>query len=439
MTEYVVNASLESTAMEKEVSTTNEMNPWANVLAQLGKVAEVIRLDSNILKILEKPDKILITSFPVEMDNGGIDVFEGYRVQHSHHRGPCKGGIRFAPDVNLDEVKALAALMTWKTAVVNIPYGGAKGGVVCDPWNLSTNELKRLTRRFTYSLINMIGPESDIPAPDMNTNPEIMAWIMDTYSMIKGHTELGIVTGKPVEVGGSVGRVEATGRGVFYSMQEALRQNKKDPGGITIALQGFGNVGSHFALAAHQAGSKIVGIADAFGGVYDSDGLDIPKLVEYATNHPRKSIEGYPNADTIVNEELFKLDVDVLAPCAIGEVINQENADSIGARMIIEGANGPTTVKADDILEERKITVVPDILANAGGVTVSYLEWVQGLQYFFWDEKQVNERLREVLVRAYHEVNKAAEEYNLKNLRRAALALAVRRVARAIELRGIFP
>ena len=222
-------------------------------------------------------------------------------------------------------------------------------------------------------------------------------------------------------------------------MQEALRQNKKDPGGITIALQGFGNVGSHFALAAHQAGSKIVGIADAFGGVYDSDGLDIPKLVEYATNHPRKSIEGYPNADTIVNEELFKLDVDVLAPCAIGEVINQENADSIGARMIIEGANGPTTVKADDILEERKITVVPDILANAGGVTVSYLEWVQGLQYFFWDEKQVNERLREVLVRAYHEVNKAAEEYNLKNLRRAALALAVRRVARAIELRGIFP
>jgi glutamate dehydrogenase (NAD(P)+) len=425
--------------MNQEPHEKNESNPWKNVLTQLRKVTEIIELDNNISKILEKPDKILITNFPVQMDNGNVEVFEGYRVQHSYHRGPCKGGIRYSPDVNLDEVKALAALMTWKTAVVNIPYGGAKGGVVCDPWSLSLNELKKLTRRFTYSMINMIGPESDIPAPDINTNPEIMAWIMDTYSMIKGHTELGVVTGKPVEVGGSVGRVEATGRGVFYTMQEALRQQKRKCKGITVALQGFGNVGSHFAHSAYQAGAKIVGITDAFGGVYDPDGLDIVKLSEYASQHPRRSIEGYPGLDVITNDELFKLDVDVLAPCAIGEVINHDNADSISAEIIVEGANGPTTAKADEILQEKQILVVPDILANAGGVTVSYLEWVQGLQYFFWDEKQVNDRLQNVLIRAYHEVNRTAENLNLKTLRIGALALAIQRVSRAIELRGIFP
>ena len=425
--------------MIQERNENNESNPWNNVLTQLRRVAEIIELDNNILKILEKPDKILITSFPVQMDSGNVEVFEGYRVQHSHHRGPCKGGIRYSPDVNLDEVKALAALMTWKTAVVNIPYGGAKGGVVCDPWSLSLNELKKMTRRFTYSMINMIGPESDIPAPDINTNPEIMAWIMDTYSMIKGHTELGVVTGKPVDVGGSVGRVEATGRGVFYTMQEALRQQKRKCEGVTIALQGFGNVGSHFAHSAYQAGAKIVGITDAFGGVYDPGGLDIVRLSEYASQHPRKSIEGYPGLDVITNEELFKLDVDVLAPCAIGEVINHENADSISAEIIVEGANGPTTARADEILQEKQIIVVPDILANAGGVTVSYLEWVQGLQYFFWDEKQVNDRLQKVLIRAYHEVNHMAGKLNIKILRIGALALAIQRVSRAIELRGIFP
>jgi glutamate dehydrogenase (NAD(P)+) len=425
--------------MTIKTSEKNERNPWQNVLTHLRKAAEVIQLDNNILKILEKPSTVLITSFPVEMDNGDVEVFEGYRVQHSYARGPCKGGIRYSPDVNLDEVKALAALMTWKTAVVNIPYGGAKGGVICDPWKLSSNEIKRLTRRFTYSLINMIGPESDIPAPDINTNPEMMAWIMDTYSMIKGHTELGVVTGKPVEVGGSVGRIEATGRGVFYIMQETLRQMKKECKEITIALQGFGNVGSNFALYAQQAGAKVVAITDAFGGVYDPDGLDVPKLIEYASQHPRRSVEGYPDLDTITNEELFKSDVDVLAPCAIGEVITKDNADSINAGIIVEGANGPTTANADEILQEKQIIVVPDILTNAGGVTVSYLEWVQGLQYFFWDEEQVNKKLREVLIRAYHEINKIAEKHNLEDLRRAALALAVHRVARAIELRGIFP
>ncbi|MFW9793185.1 MAG: Glu/Leu/Phe/Val dehydrogenase, partial [Candidatus Thorarchaeota archaeon] len=297
---------MELKSTSQRISKKAETNPWENVLSQLRKVSEAIGLDHNTLKILEKPDRILITSFPVKMDDGRVEVFEGYRVQHSRHRGPCKGGIRFSPDVHLDEVKALAALMTWKTAVVNIPYGGAKGGVVCDPKSLSLSELQKLTRRFTYSLINMIGPESDIPAPDINTNPEIMAWIMDTYSMIKGHTELGVVTGKPVEVGGSVGRVEATGRGVFYTMQETLRQQKKECKGITIALQGFGNVGSHFALSASQAGAKIVGITDSSGGVYDPDGLSSIKLLEYASQNPRKSIEGYPGVDTITNEELFK-------------------------------------------------------------------------------------------------------------------------------------
>lgn len=415
------------------------INPWENVLTQLKQVAEVIQLDQNIHEILEKPSNILISNFPVRLDDGSIEVYEGIRVQHSHARGPCKGGIRYSPHVNLDEVKALAALMTWKTAVVNIPYGGAKGGVTVDPWKLSNNELMRLTRRYTYALINMIGPESDIPAPDINTNPEMMAWIMDTYSMLKGHTELSVVTGKPVEVGGSVGRVEATGRGVFYILEETLQKKKRDMKGITIALQGFGNVGSHFALCAHDAGAKVVGVTDAFGGVYSSDGLDIPKLVEHASQHQRKSVEGYPGVDTLTNEELFKLDVDVLAPCAIGEVITQENADSIKAGIIVEGANGPTTAKADDILQEKQTIVVPDILANAGGVTVSYLEWVQGLQYFFWDLTQVNERLRDVMIRAYHEVNETAKKYQLKSLRKAALALAVSRVARAIELRGIFP
>ena len=418
----------------------NESNPWENVLTQLRKTAETIDLDRNILKILEKPASMLITSFPVKMDDGNLEVFEGYRVQHSSHRGPCKGGIRYSPTVSLDEVKALAALMTWKTAVVNIPYGGAKGGVVCDPWKLSSGELQRLTRRFTYSILSMIGPDSDIPAPDVNTNPQVMSWILDTYSMIKGHTELGVVTGKPLEVGGSVGRIEATGRGVFICMQEQLRREGKRFGeNISIALQGFGNVGSNFANAAHENGCRILGITDAFGGVYDPDGLDIPKLIDYASKHPKRSIDGYPSVETITNKELFELEVDVLAPCALENQITQENADDIGAPMIVEGANGPTTPTADEILLEKGVVIVPDILANAGGVTVSYFEWVQGLQYFFWDEEQVNKALRDILVRAFSEVYTAREKFKTKDLRTAAMALAVERVAKAIELRGIFP
>ncbi|UCG02742.1 MAG: Glu/Leu/Phe/Val dehydrogenase [Candidatus Heimdallarchaeota archaeon] len=417
----------------------DESNPWKNALTQLRNTAEIIDLDKNIQKILEKPAKTLITSFPVNMDDESIEVFEGYRVQHNATRGPCKGGIRYAPDVNLDEVKALASWMTYKTAIVNIPYGGAKGGVVVDPRKISVNELKRVTRRYTYSVIGMIGPERDIPAPDFNTTPEIMGWIMDTYSMIRGHTELSIVTGKSLELGGSLGRLEATGRGVHIVMEEALKQQKQSSKNATIAIQGFGNVGSNFAQIAHQNGGKIIAVTDAHSGCYNPEGLNIPEILDYVTKNPNRTVEGYPNAEIISNKELFTLDVDILAPCATQNQITRENADKIEAKLIVEGANGPTTPLADSILNEKGIVILPDILANAGGVTVSYFEWVQGLQYFFWDENQVNEALKKILVGAFAEVNQMKEKYNTRDFRTAAMALAVHRVARAIQLRGIFP
>jgi glutamate dehydrogenase (NAD(P)+) len=417
----------------------NELNPWKNALTQLRISAEVIDLDKNIQKILEKPAKTLITTFPVTMDDESIEVFEGYRVQHNAARGPCKGGIRYAPDINLDEVKALASWMTYKTALVNLPFGGAKGGIVVDPYKLSTNELKRVTRRYTYSIIGMIGPDRDIPAPDINTTSEIIGWIMDTYSMIQGHTELGVVTGKPVELGGSLGRLEATGRGVYIVMEEVLRQQKQSFKDVTIAIQGFGNVGSNFAKNAYQHGAKIVAVTDAFSGCYNPEGLNIPELLDYVTNHPNRSVEGYPMGEPITNKELLTVDIDVLAPCALQNQITGENADNIKAKLIVEGANGPTTPIADSILNERGTVIIPDILANAGGVTVSYFEWVQGLQHFFWNEKQVNEALQKILVGAFAEVNQMKEKYNTKDFRTAAMALAVHRVARAIQLRGIFP
>lgn len=417
----------------------NESNPWKNALTQLRITAEIIDLDKNILKILEKPAKTLITSFPVTMDDESIEVFEGYRVQHNATRGPCKGGIRYAPDVNLDEVKALASWMTYKTAIVNIPYGGAKGGVIVDPRKLSVRELKRLTRRYTYSILGMLGPERDIPAPDINTTPEIMGWIMDTYSMIQGHTELGIVTGKPLELGGSLGRLKATGRGVHIIMEEALKQQKQSSKNATIAIQGFGNVGSNFAQIAHQNGAKIIAVTDAHSGCYNPEGLNIPEILDYVTNNPNRTVDGYPNAEIITNKELFTLDVDILAPCATQNQITRENADKIEAKLIVEGANGPTTPLADSILNEKGTVILPDILANAGGVTVSYFEWVQGLQYFFWDENQVNAALKKILVGAFADINQMKEKYNTQDFRTAAMALAVHRVARAIQLRGIFP
>ncbi len=416
-----------------------QVNPWENVLTQIRHTAEIMKLDPNITRIIEKPQKTVITNFPVTMDDGRVEMFEGYRVQHSNHRGPCKGGVRFSPTVSLDEVKALAALMTFKTAVVNLPYGGSKGGVICDPWKLSKNELMRITRRFTHSLMGEIGPEIDIPAPDMNTNPQIMSWMLDTYSMMVGHTELGVVTGKPVEIGGSLGRTEATGRGVFTVMDEAVKLKKKKKAGLTIALQGFGNVASNFAKIAHENGYKVTAIADAFGGVYDPTGLDIPKILEYASKHPKKSVEGFPKIDTISNEDLLELDVDILAPCALEHQITEKNADNVKAELIVEGANGPTTPGADDVLNEKDIMVIPDILANAGGVTVSYFEWVQGIAYLFWDEQEVNDRLKRVMSKSFAEVRASKDKYKVKDLRTAAMALAVEKIAKVIELRGIFP
>ncbi|MEM4734525.1 MAG: Glu/Leu/Phe/Val dehydrogenase [Candidatus Thorarchaeota archaeon] len=416
-----------------------EENPWENFLIQLRQTAKAINLDENILKILEKPARTLVVNFPVTMDDGRIEMFEGYRVQHSRARGPCKGGIRYSPTVSLDEVKALAALMTFKTAVVNLPYGGAKGGVVCDPFKLSKNELMRITRRFTYEMMDMIGPEVDIPAPDMNTNPQVMSWIVDTYSMMVGRTELGVVTGKPLEVGGSAGRVEATGRGVFTVMEDAVKLLGMNKSHATIAVQGFGNVGSNFAKIAHANGYKVVAVADAFGGVYDPEGIDIPDLIKYAEAHPKRSVEGYTKGSTITNEKLLELDVSILAPCALENQITEHNADKVKASLIVEGANGPTTPGADKILNERKVMVVPDILANAGGVTVSYFEWVQGLQNLFWDEQEVNEKLTKIMSRSFREVRDTQKKYNLKDLRTAAMALAVERIAKVIQLRGIFP
>ncbi len=416
-------------------------NPWENFLTQLRTTADAISLDPNVVRILEKPARTIITNFPVTMDDGSVVMFEGYRVQHSAARGPCKGGIRYSPTVSLDEVKALAALMTFKTAVVNLPYGGAKGGVVCDPWKLSQNELMRVTRRFTYSLMNMIGPEIDIPAPDMNTNPQVMSWILDTYSMMIGRTELGVVTGKPLEIGGSAGRVEATGRGVYIVMEDAIQGSKikKDKKDLKIAVQGFGNVGSNFARIAYEAGYKIVGVSDAFGGVYDPNGIDIPRLLTHISSHPKRSVEGFEAGDAISNKELLEIDVDVLAPCALENQITKDNADNIHARLIVEGANGPTTPEADQILTEKKTVVVPDILANAGGVTVSYFEWVQGLQNLFWDESEVNERLKRIMSRSFEEVRATQDKYRLPNLRMSAMALSVERIAKVIQLRGIFP
>jgi glutamate dehydrogenase (NAD(P)+) len=415
-------------------------NLLENALSELRKVSGIIGLRDDYRKILEKPAQTLSTSFPVNMDDGTIQVFEGYRVQHNAARGPCKGGLRFSPEIDLDEIKALAMLMTWKTAVVNIPYGGAKGGVVCDPWKLSLGELNRMTRRFSYSIMSVIGPDSDIPAPDINTNPTVMSWVMDTYSMLKGRTTLGVVTGKPLELGGSLGRTEATGRGVYLTMEEALRQKGTSCcNHVTIALQGFGNVGSNFARAAHENGGRIIAVADAYGGVFNPSGLNIPKLVEYAAQHSRRSVQGYPEGDSIGNRELFELEVDVLAPCAMENQITLDNAPGIRASLVVEGANGPTTPAADDVLMDKGVTVVPDILANAGGVVVSYFEWVQGVSSFFWSEKQVTDALHDILVRSFAEVNKTRETYSLQSLRVAAMALAIQRVAKAIELRGIFP
>jgi glutamate dehydrogenase (NAD(P)+) len=413
---------------------------WDTVLYQLDDVARQINLDPGLHAILSRPERELTVAVPVMMDDGSIKVFTGYRVQHSSARGPCKGGIRYHPEVNLNEVKALAALMSWKCAVVNIPYGGAKGGVHCDPAQMSEDELCRMTRRFTAMIMPIIGAKRDIPAPDVNTNAQTMAWIADTVSMLERRTVIDIVTGKPIALGGSLGRKEATGRGVAIVTSELLKRKHQDLSHTTVAVQGYGNVGSHAATILDQMGCQIVAVSDISGGLYNPGGLDIANINQHVASHPRHLLEGYeaPDVEKISNDELLTSDVDVLIPAALEHQIRADNAPNVRAKMIVEAANGPTTLDADQILEDQGVTVVPDILANAGGVVVSYFEWVQDLQCFFWDEDEVNRNLKRIMVRSFKEVWDFSQEQAV-SLRMGAYMLAVDRVAGAVRARGIFP
>ncbi|MBN1270289.1 MAG: Glu/Leu/Phe/Val dehydrogenase [Kiritimatiellae bacterium] len=420
-----------------------EFNPWKMACQQLDTVANKINLDPGIHAKLSHCKRALIVSVPIRMDDGSVRVFEGYRVQHNLERGPAKGGIRYHPDVTLDEVKALAMWMTWKCAVVGIPYGGAKGGVVCDPTKMSLQEIEKLTRRFTSEISIIIGPEKDIPAPDVNTNAQVMSWIMDTYSMNVGYSAPGVVTGKPIDIGGSEGRLTATGRGAMIVVREALKHLKMTPAKCTVAVQGFGNVGSATAQFLQEIGCKIVGISDMHGGLFNPKGIDVPKLMQHVKSSPGKSLQGFRGADfvgsvTKANEELFKLKVDILAPCALENQITKDNAKHIQAKILAEGANGPTTPEADRILFEKGVFVLPDILANAGGVTVSYFEWVQDLQSHFWELEGINKELTRIMTKGFRDVVAIAEKEKC-DMRLAAYILAVQRVARAVELRGIYP
>jgi glutamate dehydrogenase (NAD(P)+) len=411
-------------------------SPFQIAQQQLRNVAEVFELDDDLVGILGACKKAVEVAIPTTMDDGSVHVFTGWRVTHNIARGPSKGGIRYHPGVTLDEVKALAMWMTWKCSLMNLPFGGAKGGVVCDPKQLSLRELERMTRRYTSEIVNEIGPEKDIPAPDVGTSPAVMAWIFDTFSMNQGHSVLSVVTGKPLAVGGSLGREEATGRGVFFSLQETLARQGRSVEGLTVAIQGFGNVGSLFARFVSQAGAKVIAVSDSSGGRHDPAGLDVEAAIAHKAGGGRLS--ELAGGEAISNEELLELPCDVLAPCALELVITEANADRVRAGIVLEGANGPTTPAADAILEDKGALVVPDVLANAGGVVVSYFEWVQGLQEFFWTEGEVNERLRGIVSSAF------ADTWNLHEsravtLRTAAYGLAVQRVAEATTIRGLYP
>lgn len=412
-------------------------NPFESMVQQFDSAARLLELEDGFYEFLCTPSKIHITAIPIRMDDGRIEVFEGVRVIHNEVLGPSKGGVRFAPDVDLEEVKALAAWMTWKCAVIGVPFGGAKGAVRCNPRELSPRELEKLTRRYTANMINVFGPDCDIPAPDMNTNEQIMAWIVDTYSMHASRTETAVVTGKPIIIGGSHGRVGATGRGVMVVAIAALEKLGLEVGGCTVAVQGFGNVGSVAAQLLSERGCKIKAVSDISGGYYREEGLNIEELITYSREHGN-SLEGYPNASVIDNETLLCSDVDVLIPAAKEHQITSKNANQIRARVIVEGANGPTTPSADRILKNNGVRVVPDILANAGGVTVSYFEWVQNRQGYFWTLERVNRRLGTMMRAAFENVYKAAETYDV-SMRIGAYVIAVDKVASALRIRGIWP
>ncbi len=421
--------------LEAIPSSEKETNPWVSAEARFDEAAELLGLDEGLRKILRTPALELKVSVPVVLDDGRYEVFTGYRVHHSIVRGPAKGGIRFAPDVTLDEVRALSAWMTWKCSVVNIPFGGAKGGVICDPDVLSPGELERITRRYTSEIMDIIGPDRDVPAPDINTNPQTMAWIMDTYSMHVRHTVTAVVTGKPLALGGSAGRTEATGRGCMIVTMQALRRFGLDVANTRVVIQGFGNVGGMSARLMARSGFKIICIIEYDGAVYNPQGLDIEALMRH--RHETGSITGFAGGEDIDRESAFFLDCDVLLPAAKENVITTANADRIKARIICEGANGPTTSEADAILAAKKIFVIPDILANAGGVTVSYFEWVQDRQGFFWNEQLVNGRLEEIMVNSFRDVVSYAEKHKVHN-RLAAYMLAIDRVASALQTRGLY-
>jgi len=411
-------------------------NPFELAQEQLRRVGETFSVDPNLIRILSQCKKGVEVSVPVQMDDGAVQVFQGYRVVHNMTRGPAKGGIRYHPAVTQDEVKALAMWMTWKCALMGLPFGGAKGGVICDPKRLSLGEKERLTRRFTSEIINEIGPEKDIPAPDVGTDAQVMAWIFDTYSMNVGHSVLGVVTGKPLAVGGSVGRDGATARGSLYCIRTALQKQGSRLHDTRVVIQGFGNVGSNLARLLSDEGVRVIAASDSRGGIHNPYGLDVPAAIAYKAEHG--VLEGFPNADAITNEELIEIDCDVLTPCALEQVITAENAPRVQAKMVCEGANGPTTPGADEILEDRGILVLPDVLANAGGVVVSYFEWVQGLQEYFWKEYEVNAKLNDIVVRAFEETWSTRERF-ATSMRMAAYGLAVQRVAEATTIRGLYP
>jgi glutamate dehydrogenase (NAD(P)+) len=417
------------------ISLEQEINPWEAQEARFDFAARKLNLEEGLWKLLRMPAREIIVHFPVAMDDGHMEIFTGFRVQHSIARGPGKGGVRYSPDVTLDEVRALASWMTWKCAVVNIPFGGAKGGVICDPKKMSQGELERMTRRYTSEVIDFIGPEKDVLAPDINTNDQTMAWIMDTYSMHMGHTVTSVVTGKPLNIGGSRGRMEATGRGVQVICDESMRYLEMPVDGCRVIIQGFGNVGSNAARLLMERGYKIIGIAEKDGGLLNPNGIEIYQLLEY--KRCNNTILGFRNAEAVPSEELLVTECEILIPAATENVITSRNADQIKARVIVEGANGPTTAVADDILAEKRIFIMPDILANAGGVTASYFEWVQDRQGYFWKEAVVNEQMETILRDSFEDVIRYAEAHNVNN-RIAAYMLAIDRVAITIRQRGIY-